>query len=257
MPSVAKSASNAISPFDTNPPGPQAKFNKSQYQINIDYIAMIIGAAWTIYATVAIIFVSYNPNTDPANPSCTVSGGHLHLWLGHMSYIMFVYGFFGLVVSGCVPKVFAAAQLKDEAICCSDVCQGMCGKATRAMLFVAILFGNCLGLMRIVQAYNAGVQYQYPGLKKSYCTKSFFQMSVVTCATVFTVILIMLILTIHQCFRAMRYDQQLSKHKFGPKGEDIARELGLAKSQQKGRQKKAKKQLARKKIKVFKKSRRR
>ncbi len=225
----------------------EGKIVKPRYEIELDRVTLAIGAAWFLYGLILLIYTRTNDNVDPYDPACTVVDGKLHSWLSHMSYMMLVYGFFGLVVGGCVPKTFQACHLKDEAICCSDVCQGMCGKVTRAFLFVSLVILNFYGLFYLVTAYNSDVQYEYPALKTTFCKTAFFEFSLVTNIIVITIIFTMLLLACRACFLAMKYDSELGENKFGPKGENIEKELGLLPEQQKNRKKKLRAQRARKK----------
>ena len=236
-----------MAPANPGPPKQKGRFFKQRFEIHIDPVTLAIGAAWTLYATILIIYTRANTNVDPVDPACTVQEGRLHSWLTHMAYVMFVYGFFGLVVSGCIPKAFQAFRLKDEAICCSDICQGMCGKVTRSFLFVTLITINFYGLYLLVDAYNGKVQYEYPALKSTFCKKAFFEFSMVTCVIIITIIFTMVLLTCRQCFLAMKYDRELGENKFAPKGENIEKELGLLPEQQKMRKKKLKVQRARRK----------
>lgn len=218
-----------------------------RFEIRIQPVVLGIGAAWMAYGLILFVYTARNNNVDRYDPSCSVVTGRIHGWMSNMSYTMLLYGFFGLVVSGCVPKMFQVMKLKDEAICCSDICQGMCGDVVRAFIFIFLCSLNLYGTYLLIKAYQTGVQYEYPQLSRTFCQKDFFEFAIVTNALIVTIIFTMLLLACRQCFLAMSYDKKLGHNKFGPKGENLEKELGLTAAQQKNRKKQLKAQRARKK----------
>ena len=71
--------------------------------------------------------------------------GKLLYWLGNRHNTLVAYSMFGLLVSGLFQKFLLMAQLTDEAYCCLDLYQGMCGNVLRAFLFVLLVSVNFFG----------------------------------------------------------------------------------------------------------------
>ena len=143
--------------------------------IKIDWNLVYVTLVWLVFGiTVMILWWNYD-NRDKFAPTCTVMEGRLLYWLGNRHNTLVAYSMFGLLVSGLFQKFLLMAQLTDEAYCCSDLCQGMCGNVLRAFLFVLLVSVNFFGTFLVAKSMQIGVQGEYPILKETFCKTWMFR----------------------------------------------------------------------------------